>query len=182
MHDSAMAAFVATNSVCQGVQVPIILAADTSMTRHEIVFAHTSFKWANLASHNAGVTVRHCRACSDDSGKSTIRCVDERRSSRERININAYLVGGPNRCSMRERQRPLDRVQKCFWATCQMTAAISSLRKQSRTIEVTRRSASSSCDRIYGREEFIKGMPSFASGSRTTTWGSAQAIQSFRQV
>lgn len=24
---------------------------------HQIVFAHTSFKWANLASHNAGVTV-----------------------------------------------------------------------------------------------------------------------------
>ena len=26
-------------------------------TGHQIVFAHTSFKWTNLASNNAGVTV-----------------------------------------------------------------------------------------------------------------------------
>ena len=50
------AAFVSTNSICQGQQVatlwPLIFGI-----RHEIAFAHTSFKWANLASHNAGVTV-----------------------------------------------------------------------------------------------------------------------------
>jgi hypothetical protein len=49
-------AFVATNSVCQGIQVSILwpLIFDTG---HQIFFAHTSFKWANLANHNAGVTV-----------------------------------------------------------------------------------------------------------------------------
>ena len=50
------AALVSTNSICQGQTVPILwpilLAGDM-----EIKFAHTSFKWANLASHNAGVTV-----------------------------------------------------------------------------------------------------------------------------
>ena len=55
-HTNAAAAFVSTNSICQGQQVsflwPIIF-----QTGHEISFAHTSFKWANLASHNAGVTV-----------------------------------------------------------------------------------------------------------------------------
>jgi restriction-modification enzyme MmeI-like protein len=49
-------AFVTTNSICQGVQAtilwPIIFSAG-----HHIFFAHTSFKWANLASNNAGVTV-----------------------------------------------------------------------------------------------------------------------------
>ena len=52
----AVAAFVTTNSVCQGQQAidvwPAAFARDC-----EIRFAHTSFKWANLASHNAGVTV-----------------------------------------------------------------------------------------------------------------------------
>ena len=52
----AAAAFVATNSISQGRQVatlwPLILE-----TGHRIAFAYTSFKWANLASHNAGVTV-----------------------------------------------------------------------------------------------------------------------------
>lgn len=52
----SVAAFVTTNSICQGQQVsilwPLIFA-----TGHRIAFAHTSFKWTNLASHNAGVTV-----------------------------------------------------------------------------------------------------------------------------
>lgn len=52
----AVAAFVATNSICQGQQAseiwPVAFARDI-----EIRFAHTPFKWSNLASHNAGVTV-----------------------------------------------------------------------------------------------------------------------------
>jgi hypothetical protein len=52
----AEAAFVTTNSICQGIQVsalwPIIIGAGTA-----IGFAYQSFKWSNLASYNAGVTV-----------------------------------------------------------------------------------------------------------------------------
>lgn len=47
-------AFVATNSICQGQQVPITWQIILQMGL-EINFAHTSFKWNNLASHNAGV-------------------------------------------------------------------------------------------------------------------------------
>lgn len=49
-------ALVATNSICQGEQVPVIwplIYEDGA----EISFAHQSFKWSNLASKNAGVTV-----------------------------------------------------------------------------------------------------------------------------
>jgi hypothetical protein len=53
---NAVGAFVATNSICQGQQAidvwPVVFQRG-----YEIRFAHTSFKWANLASHNAGVTV-----------------------------------------------------------------------------------------------------------------------------
>jgi hypothetical protein len=52
----AVAAFVATNSVCQGQQASEIWPA-TFGRNIEIRFAHTPFKWTNLASHNAGVTV-----------------------------------------------------------------------------------------------------------------------------
>ncbi|WP_050061410.1 class I SAM-dependent DNA methyltransferase [Silvibacterium bohemicum] len=55
-HAPASCAFVSTNSIAQGEQVarlwPLIFDRG-----QEILFAHTSFKWANLASHNAGVTV-----------------------------------------------------------------------------------------------------------------------------
>lgn len=53
---NAVAAFVTTNSVCQGQQASDIWPV--AFERHcEIRFAHTSFKWANLAANNAGVTV-----------------------------------------------------------------------------------------------------------------------------
>lgn len=51
-----MAAFVTTNSICQGQQASEIWPV-MSKGGQEIAFAHTPFTWKNLASHNAGVTV-----------------------------------------------------------------------------------------------------------------------------
>ena len=53
---SAKGAFVLTNSVCQGQQA-IDIWPTVFKRNCEISFAHTSFKWANLATNNAGVTV-----------------------------------------------------------------------------------------------------------------------------
>lgn len=52
----AKSAFVVTNSLCQGQQA-VDIWPEVFSRGCEISFAHTSFKWANLASHNAGVTV-----------------------------------------------------------------------------------------------------------------------------
>lgn len=49
-------ALVTTNSICQGQQASSIWPAVFG-SKLEIRFAHTPFKWSNLASHNAGVTV-----------------------------------------------------------------------------------------------------------------------------
>jgi hypothetical protein len=97
MHTTAVSAFVSTNSICQGQQVPILWPIILG-TGHEIVFAHTSFKWANLASHNAGVTVAIvgisnqepiCRRLFSISEDGTVL-------SKEADYINAYLVPAPN--------------------------------------------------------------------------------------
>lgn len=97
MRTNAAAAFVSTNSICQGEQVPILWPLILK-TGHEIAFAHTSFKWANLASYNAGVTVavvgisnhagrtRQLYSVSDD-GTVVVK---------EAAYINAYLASGPN--------------------------------------------------------------------------------------
>ncbi|WP_273147513.1 class I SAM-dependent DNA methyltransferase [Oceanicaulis alexandrii] len=97
LHTPSVSAFVSTNSICQGQQVstlwPLIFK-----TGHEIAFAHTSFKWANLASHNAGVTVAIVAITNiprekkllyslSDAGENILKEVDK---------INAYLVGGKN--------------------------------------------------------------------------------------
>ena len=53
---AACAAFVATNSICQGQQVPAFWQPCLN-SGAKIHFARTSFKWKNLAQNNAGVTV-----------------------------------------------------------------------------------------------------------------------------
>ncbi|WP_204101375.1 class I SAM-dependent DNA methyltransferase [Occallatibacter savannae] len=53
---NSVASFVMTNSICQGQQASEIWPV-AWQRGIEIQFAHTSFKWSNLASHNAGVTV-----------------------------------------------------------------------------------------------------------------------------
>lgn len=55
-HCDAPFAFVATNSLCQGQQVPITWSIIDGMGLR-IRFAVTPFKWSNLASNKAGVTV-----------------------------------------------------------------------------------------------------------------------------
>ncbi|MGA8429240.1 MAG: DNA methyltransferase [Candidatus Sulfotelmatobacter sp.] len=96
-HTMADSAFVSTNSLCQGRIVPILWPKILD-TGSVIRFARTSFKWANLASYNAGVTVvivglsrsegkhRHLFDENPD-GKTTVREAD---------NITPYLTIGEN--------------------------------------------------------------------------------------
>lgn len=96
IHTHSTAAFVSTNSICQGQQVPILwpLIFDTG---HQIAFAHTSFKWNNLASHNAGVTVIIV-GISNSLGKTRrlFSIADDATIQKDVENINAYLVSGPD--------------------------------------------------------------------------------------
>lgn len=96
-HTNSAFAFVTTNSVCQGHQVPLLWPI-IFKSGHHINFAYTSFKWANLASHNAGVTVSVIGLSSGakKSCKIFTTSSDGTQISKEVLNINAYLVGGPN--------------------------------------------------------------------------------------
>jgi len=88
-------AFVTTNSLCQGHQVPLIWPL-IFRTGHRIFFAHTSFKWANLANNNAGVTVAIIGLSREQKASRKLYSIveDGRALSKEILNINAYLVGG----------------------------------------------------------------------------------------
>lgn len=82
-------AFVTTNSICQGEQVYRFWPSCISNTVR-ISFAVTSFKWQNLASNNAGVTVCIVGLARNPT---TIRHFDGSGGLvREVQNINAYLV------------------------------------------------------------------------------------------
>lgn len=95
-HTYSAAAFVSTNSICQGVQVPILWPL-IFRSGHEIVFAHSSFKWANLASHNAGVTVAIVAISNHPIKNRRLFSIgdDGRLVSKDADYINAYLISGP---------------------------------------------------------------------------------------
>ncbi|GLS79662.1 class I SAM-dependent DNA methyltransferase [Paracoccus marinus] len=90
-------AFVSTNSISQGHQVPLLWPA-LFTGGYSIFFAQTSFRWSNLAANNAGVTVVIIGMASDHSGPKTIFSIDDdgKTVARQVENINCYLVNGPN--------------------------------------------------------------------------------------
>ena len=96
-HTNTVAAFVTTNSICQGQHVPILWPAILA-TGHAIAFAHTSFKWSNLASHNAGVTVVIVGLSRQPGKMRNLFSISESGAtiSRSAENINAYLVPSAN--------------------------------------------------------------------------------------
>jgi hypothetical protein len=97
VHTKSVAALVSTNSICQGRQVETLWKLIFE-TGHEIPFAHTSFKWANLASHNAGVTVIIVGVANDAKAARRLFSLDSNGETvvKETDNINPYLISGPN--------------------------------------------------------------------------------------
>lgn len=81
-------AFVTTNSLCQGQQVSITWALLLNRG-FRIRFAHTSFKWSNLAANKAGVTVVVTGVDRLPGGNRHIYSND---NVREVSNINPYLT------------------------------------------------------------------------------------------
>ena len=91
----AVAAFVSTNSICQGLQVPV-LWPELFASGCQIDFAHTSFRWSNLASHNAGVTVAIVGITTQPRTPRRLFYLDSSGATIERncSHINAYLAVG----------------------------------------------------------------------------------------
>lgn len=85
-------AFVSTNSICQGEQVPLLWPSILEITT--INFAYTSFKWSNNAKNNAGVTCIIVGLIPNTQPHKKYIYTDNKKE--EATNINAYLVDGPN--------------------------------------------------------------------------------------
>jgi hypothetical protein len=90
-------ALVSTNSICQGQQVALLwpLIAENNQ---EIVFAHESFRWANLAAHKAAVMVIVAGISHRRSGKKKLYQENERGEPlvSSVTNINSYLIPAGN--------------------------------------------------------------------------------------
>jgi hypothetical protein len=152
-------AFVATNSICQGIQAPILWPLISSLGS-EIVFAHTSFKWQNLASKNAGVTVvvvglgttkptnRRLFSISDDGSVSL----------KETQNINAYLVPTANIVIEKQSTPSWSQVEMTFGNTPIDGGNLLLCKDEISELGLTEAQEQQFIRPIYGSAEFIKGL------------------------
>jgi hypothetical protein len=95
--ESTKSAFVSTNSICQGRQVETLWTL-LFQTGHEIFFAHSNFKWSNLATHNAGVTVVIVGISNQIGKNRRLFHVTQQNETIEKKTdyINAYLISAEN--------------------------------------------------------------------------------------
>ncbi|MCG8754955.1 class I SAM-dependent DNA methyltransferase [Tenacibaculum finnmarkense] len=85
-------AFVSTNSICQGEQVPILWPLILG-DKLEIQFTYPSFKWTNNAKGGAGVTVVIIGVGEKNTSKKTLYLENNLKNSVKQI--NPYLAGAP---------------------------------------------------------------------------------------
>jgi len=159
-HDTALAAFVATNSVCQGVQVPTLWSMLFS-SDCEIKFAHTSFKWQNLASNNAGVTVVIVGFGTNVRGARRLFSVAEDGSSVVRIaeNINGYLSVGAN-VEVEKTSNPIGPQGEMTFGNTPIDGGHLLLdTEELKELGLTTDQALRMTRKIYGSSEFIRGVP-----------------------
>ena len=181
-HTKAVAAFVSTNSICQGRIVPILWSKIFEMDIM-IPFAHTSFKWANLASNNAGVTVVIVgltrsteKACHlYEVGKNTETIV------REANHLTAYLTVGEqvivkgqqisisNLPNMSFGNMPVDGGHLLLSST-----EVSDLGLSKEELRIFLR-------RIYGAAEYIRGITRYCLWITDDYLHIAQSIEPIRQ-
>jgi hypothetical protein len=173
------AAFVSTNSICQGAQVPILWPAIFA-TGNQIAFARTSFKWGNLASHNAGVTVVivgiSVQPCNprrlfslDDSGQTIERQCEQ---------INAYLAPGESVIVDRA-SRPLGAQSEMTFGNTPIDGGYLLLSRAERDgLHLTSAQQARFVRRIYGSAEFIRGLERYCLWIEDKHLDEAQSIPS----
>ncbi|NOX94631.1 MAG: class I SAM-dependent DNA methyltransferase [Alphaproteobacteria bacterium] len=158
----AATAFVSTNSICQGQHVPTLWPLIYS-TNHQIFFAHTSFKWSNLASHNAGVTVVVVGIASHSSKDRTIFSLGDDGAfiSKKVSNINAYLVEGSD-FFVEKRSTPLAALSEMKYGNYPGDGNHLTLKGFERSALLQKRPDLIPLIRpVYGAQEFIKGLTRF---------------------
>jgi hypothetical protein len=176
-HTPCASAFVSTNSICQGQQVPILWPLIFA-TKHVIHLAHTSFKWANLASHNAGVTVAIVGLTNQPEKNRRLYSIDGEGNAvlKETEYINAYLVAGTN-VIVEKSSQPLSQLHEMSFGNKPVDGG--NLLLESSDLEALNLSSQQQkkfIRKIYGSAEFIRGLERFALWIEDEHLAEAQSI------
>jgi hypothetical protein len=157
---AAKTAFVTTNSISQGQLVPMFwpMIIDGS-TR--IFFAYTSFKWRNLAAHNAGVMVQIIGLASDTGRWARLfEPMDGDEAIEKQVpNINAYIVPGPNIYVDAVTKAPADRPDMIWGNKPVDDGNLILSSDEARKIALEDPAAKAFLRPYFGSSEFIKCLP-----------------------
>ncbi|WP_061286691.1 class I SAM-dependent DNA methyltransferase [Herbaspirillum chlorophenolicum] len=177
-----VSAFVSTNSICQGQSVPILWPV-VYEAGCDILFAYTSFKWANLASHNAGVTVA---VVGIGAASGALRRLYEHQEDgtvvvREGVSITPYLTIGPPVIVEKRTQALSELAPMEFGNKPSDGGHLLLSADELEGLAITKMQRELLIRRIYGSEDFING------GSRFCVWiedenlATAEAIPALKE-
>lgn len=181
-HTSATAAFVTTNSICQGQQVPILWPTIFA-TGCDITFAHTSFKWTNLAAHNAGVTVVIVGIGTQRKGLCRLFSVGDAGQTIERQceHINAYLVAAEE-VIVNKATSPLGMQSEMNFGNKPVDGGYLLLtRDEVETLGLNWAQRQRLIHRIYGSAEFIRGQERYCLWIEDRDLDDAMAVPAIAQ-
>ena len=152
-------ALVATNSICQGGQVSVFWPLIDKLGAH-IHFAYHSFKWKNLSSNNAGITVvivglstqtvRIAKLFDIDGDESSVRDVPQ---------INGYLIPGPSVYVSKEARPVSDVARMSFGNHPYYAADLIMTIADARRLVANDARAEKFLRPIFGSTEVIRGVP-----------------------
>jgi hypothetical protein len=147
-------AFVSTNSIVQGAAVPTLWPH--LLDGLEIRFAHRSFKWSNLAAHNAGVTCVIIGLGPPSPGPKRLFDGDRVRDVEV---IGPYLAPGTTTI-VEQRRKPLatDFEPMVFGNMPNNGEALLLDRNARDTLIATQPEAGRYVRRLYGSQELMKGI------------------------
>jgi type II restriction/modification system DNA methylase subunit YeeA len=154
-NSNAKAAFVSTNSICQGEQIGLLWPYIFSKNV-DIDFAHQSFKWANNAKAKAAV-ICVIVALKNNSQNSKKYLFNE--TSKWLVsNINPYLTEGSNICLLR-RSKPISNIPPMVYGNKATDNGYLFLNKEERDrlLDVNPESHNF-IKKLVGSAEFIKGI------------------------
>ena len=155
----SVAAFVSTNSICQGQQVPIIWPL-IFREKNEIIFAYNSFSWSNLASHNAGVTVSIIGLSNIKKSTKKLFSINQLGEPVETKvrNINAYLVPSDNVIIKKHTQSISDLAPMKFGNKAVDGGNLLLTSEELADLKLTQEQQRRFIRRIRGSSEFTKGI------------------------
>lgn len=170
------AAFVATNSLCQGQSIPLFWG--NILGEAEIFFAHRTFKWQNNATNNAAV---HCVIVGLNRFARGQKTLFDKDTSAQVENISPYLTNNKN-VIVQKTSSPIDGRPELVSGNQAIEGGHLILSKFEMELVITTHPYSEPFFRpLYGADDFVSNTPRYCIWVQEDQLQAALRIAEFRE-